>query len=127
MRRGTPWTTDRSAAVRQGWLIGAALVATIAGIGTSAAPAEAATYYSCVPAATERLKLLNVEPSDVTQIFCAREIRRGRRGRRVTGIKAWISLKSCKGNVVINMSRHGQIRDVYGRGECDLGGAVKIW
>ncbi len=124
MRRYHSSTTDRKAGVRYGWVIGGALIAVNAAIGTIAAPAEAAGS-SCVATVTERLNRLNVAPSDVTKISCVKEIG-GRDGGRVTGITAWVSLQSCQGNLVFNMSRHGRIRDVYGRGACDLGGAVKI-
>ncbi len=124
MRRTHSNTTDRKLAIRYGWVIGAALIAVNLGLGTIAAPAEAAAS-SCVATVTERLDRLNVAPSDVTKISCVKEIG-GRTSSRVVGITAWVSLQSCKGNLVFNMSRHGRIRDVYGRGSCDLGGAVVI-
>ncbi len=124
MRRYHSSTTDRKAGVWHGWVVGAALIAINATIGTFAAPAEAAGS-SCVATVTERLDRMNVAPSDVTKISCVKEIG-GKDGSRVVGITAWVSLQSCKGNLVFNMSRHGRIREVYGRGACDLGGAVKI-
>ncbi len=113
-------TTNRTAAVRHGWLVGAALLAVNAAIATIAAPAEAARG-SCEATVTERLSRLNVEPSDILSISCVAE-----RGGRIMGIKAWVSLRSCEGNLVFDMSQHGQVRQVYGRGACDLGGAVEI-
>ncbi len=124
MRRYHSSTTDRKAGVWHGWVVGAALIAINATIGTIAAPAEAAGS-SCVATVAERLDRLNVAPSDVTKISCVKEIG-GKDGGRVMGITAWVSLKSCKGNLVFNMSRNGRIRDVYGRGTCDLDGTVKI-
>ncbi len=124
MRRYHSSTTDRKTLGWQGWVVGGALIAVNAGLGTIAAPAEASDS-SCVATVTERLDRLNVAPSDVTKISCVKEIG-GRTSSRVVGITAWVSLQSCKGNLVFNMSRHGRIRDVYGRGACDLGGAVKI-
>ena len=117
-------TTDRKTLGWQGWVVGAALLALNAAIGTIAAPADAAGS-SCVATVTERLDRLNVAPSDVTEISCVKDVG-GRDGDRVLGITAWVSLQSCKGNLVFNMSRHGRIREVYGRGTCDLGGTVKI-
>ncbi len=124
MRQSNSGTTDRKTLGWQGWVVGGALIAVNAGLGTIAAPAEASGS-SCVATVTERLDRLNVAPSDVTKISCVKEIG-GRDGSRVVGITAWVSLQSCKGNLVFNMSRHGRIRDVYGRGACDLGGAVVI-
>ncbi len=125
MRRYHSSTTDRTAGVWHGWVVGGALIAVNAAIGTIAAPAEGADL-SCVATVTERLDRLNVAPSDVTKISCVKEIG-GKDGSRVVGITAWVSLQSCKGNLVIAMSRHGRIRQVYGRGACDLGGAVETW
>ena len=119
-------TADRKAAVRYGWVVGTALIAVTAAIGTIAAPAEAVGS-SCEAMVTERLNRLNIESSDVRKISCLADIRGGRDGGRVVGITAWVSLHSCKGNLVIDMSRHGQVRRVYGRGACDLGGAVETW
>ena len=124
MRWCNPGTTDPNAGDWQGWIVGAALIAVSVAIGTIAVPAEAAGS-SCVATVTERLNRLNVAPSDVTEISCVKDVG-GRDGDRVLGITAWVSLQSCTGNLVFNMSRHGRIREVYGRGACDAGGAVKI-
>ncbi len=93
---------------------------------TMGAPAEAARKY-CEATVAERLDRLNVEPSDIRGISDALEYGGGRNGGRVVGILAWVSLQSCRGSVVIDMSRHCRIRQVYGRGECDLGGAIDAW
>ena len=93
---------------------------------TMGAPAEAAQKY-CEATVAERLDRLNVEPSDIRGIYYALEYGGGRNGDRVVGILAWVSLQSCRGGVVIDMTRHCQVRQVYGRGECDLGGAIDTW
>ncbi len=92
----------------------------------SAMSAEA-TDFACKATATERLNRLNVEPSDIRKISCIEVRRGGRDGDRVKGITAWVRLRSCRGSLVIDMSRHGRVRQVYGRGECNLGGAVETW
>ncbi len=109
-----------------GWVVGCALIAVNAAISTITAPAEA-TDFSCMATATERLNRLNVEPSDIRKISCIEVRRASRGGDRVVGITAWVSLRSCTGNLVIDMARHGRVRQVYGRGECNLGGAVETW
>ncbi len=109
-----------------GWVVGCALIAVIAAISTITAPAEA-TDFSCKATATERLNRLNVEPSDIRKISCIEVRHIGRNNDRVVGIRAWVILRSCTGNLVIDMARHGRVRQVYGRGECDLGGAVETW
>ncbi len=108
------------------WVVGGALIAVNAAISTITAPAEA-TDFACKATAIERLNRLNVEPSDIRKISCI-EVRSGGRDRdRVVDITAWVSLRSCTGKLVIDMSRHGRVRQVYGRGACDLGGAVDTW
>ncbi len=128
MRRNHPNTTNRKSAHRKStaqlsWLMGAALIAINVGLNTIATPAEAAGS-ACEAAVTERLDRLNIEPADVRNISCLAKRRGGRDGGRVVGITAWVSLHSCQGNLVIDMSRHGQSREVYSRGACDLGKAV---
>ncbi len=93
---------------------------------TMGAPAEAARNY-CEATVAERLDRLNVEPSDIRGISYVPIRSGGRDHRRVVGILAWVSLQSCRGSVVIDMSRHCRIRQVYGRGACDLGGAIDAW
>ncbi len=93
---------------------------------TMGAPAEAAQKY-CEATVAERLDRLNVEPSDIRGISYVQERGGGQDGGRVVGFLAWVSLKSCRGSLVIDMSRHCRVRQVYGRGECDLGGAIDAW
>ncbi len=92
----------------------------------SALPAEATQRY-CEATVSERLGRLNVDPSDIREIYYEAQRHIGRNVDRVVGILAWVSLRSCRGNLVIDMSRHCTVRQVYGRGECNLGGAVETW
>ncbi len=93
---------------------------------TMGAPAEAARKY-CAATVAERLDRLNVESSDIRGIFYDVQRHVGRNNDRVVGILAWVSLKSCRGDLVIDMSRLCTVRQVYGRGACDLGGAIDAW
>ncbi len=45
----------------------------------------------------------------------------------MTRVLAWVSLNSCKGYVIVDLSPHCTVRQVYGRGKCNLGGAVETW
>ncbi len=94
---------------------------------TMGVPAEAGQKY-CEATVAERLDRLNVEPSDIRGIDYVKEhsVRR-RHSDRVAGFTAWVSLKSCRGSLVIDMSRYCRVRQVYGRGACDLGGAIETW
>lgn len=91
-----------------------------------APPAEAAQKY-CVAKVSERLDRLNVSPSDISGIFYDAQHHRGRNSDRVVRILAWVSLQSCKGYLIVDLSPHCRVRQVYGRGECDLDGAVEPW
>ncbi len=92
----------------------------------SSTPSEAGLAY-CERTVTERLDRLNVDRSDVRGISYHAQRAGGRESDRVVRILAWVSLQSCKGNLVIDMDRHCRVRQVYGRGECSLGGAVETW
>ena len=89
-------------------------------------PAEAAPSY-CKAAVSERLDRLNVDPSDIRGIYYDIQRNRGRSSDRVVNILAWVSLQSCKGSLVVDLSPRCRVRQVYGRGGCDLGGAVETW
>ena len=87
----------------------------------SSTPSEAARAY-CERTVAERLDRLNVDRSDVRLIYY--ELQRQFRGDndRVVGILAWVSLRSCKGNLVINMDRYCRVRQVYTSYECEVPG-----
>ena len=59
-----------------------------------------------------------MDPSDVRKIDWAEEIRKVGDDAYVVRIDAWVSLRSCKGDVVIQMTPHCFVPQVYGRGEC---------
>jgi len=73
-----------------------------------------------------RLDLLKLDPSDIREITYDAQYT-GRDNKRLVRLLAWVGLHSCKGYVIIDLSRQCTVRQVYGRGECDLGGAVKPW
>ncbi len=91
-----------------------------------ALPAEAAgARKHCEAEVKERLDRLNVSPSEISGINYEKQ-RAGSRNKS-NRILAWVSLHSCKGYVIVDLSKHCTVREVYGRGECSLGGAVKPW
>ena len=92
----------------------------------SGTPAEAARTY-CEATVSERLDRLNVDPADVRGIYYEAQRHGGRDNNRVLRILAWVTLESCRGYLVIEMDRHCRVRQVYGRGECSLGGALSTW
>ena len=70
----------------------------------TAMPAKA--DHDCKPIVAERLNRLNVE------------IRKKGNDEYVERIDAWISLRSCEGHVVMEITPHCYVRQIYGRGEC---------
>jgi hypothetical protein len=89
-------------------------------------PAEATgAWKHCEAEVRERLDHLKVSPADISGINYEKQ-RTGSRNKS-NRILAWVSLHSCKGYVIVDLSKHCTVREVYGRGECNLGGAVKPW
>lgn len=103
-----------------------AVMAGLALVLLSGTPAEAARN-SCAATVAERLDRLNVDRAEVRGIFYEAQRSGGQDNDQVVRILAWVSLHSCRGYLVIDMSRHCTVRQVYGRGACDLGGAVETW
>ena len=91
-----------------------------------ALPAGAARKY-CETQVSERLDRLDVAPSDIHDIFYEAPSHTGRNSDRVIRVLAWVTLNSCTGYVIVDLSPHCTVRQVYGRGECNLGGAVETW
>jgi len=92
----------------------------------SALPAEAARKY-CEAQVSESLDRLDVAPSDIHNITYEAQRHPNPNNDRVTRVLAWTTLNSCKGYVIVELSPNCTVREVYGRGECMLGGAVKPW
>ena len=93
-----------------------ALVLTAAmALNLTAVPAKA--DQDCGPTVTERLNHLKVDPADVRKIDWV-EVIKPRTDDYVERIDAWVSLRSCEGHVVMEITIHCYVRQIYGRGEC---------
>ena len=97
-----------------------------------ALPAEAeylpdADRELCEARVSKRLDRLNVDHSDIRGIFFDAQRDAGGKHNRVVRILAWVNLHSCEGYVIVKLSPLCNVRQVYGRGECNMGGAVKPW
>ncbi len=88
------------------------LTAAIA-LGLTAMPAKANRH--CEPTVTERLNRLKVDPSDVRKIVW---VEKYAAWGVIARIDAWVSLYSCKGNLVIEITPWCYVRQVWGKGEC---------
>jgi hypothetical protein len=83
-------------------------------------PAETAGRTYCKSTVAEKLADLNVGSSDVSNISYDPQREAGGDNDRIVRVLAWVSLRSCRGHLVIDMSRHCAVRQVYGRGECKV-------
>ena len=73
----------------------------------------------CKGPVADHLKRLNVDERDVTKIgVLPVKTRKG----KLLGYRAWVSLKSCRGSLVINTTAHCKVIDEYTRGECKMDG-----
>ncbi len=92
----------------------------------SAMSAEA-TQHECQEMVAQRLDRLDVDAADIRKINYIPIYRYTREDEHLIGFEAWVGLHSCRGSLVIDMSLTCRVRQVYGRGTCDLGGAVETW
>ena len=89
----------------------------------SAEAAGAQKY--CEAQVSERLDRLNIDASEISGIDY--ELQRTGSRNKSNRILAWVSLHSCKGYMIVDLSKHCIVREVYGRSECMLGRAVDPW
>jgi hypothetical protein len=75
----------------------------------------------CEPQVSKRLNLLKVDPSDIYEITYEAQRRSSGKNDPIARILAWVTLHSCKGYVVIDLSPQCTFRQTYGRGECKIG------
>ncbi len=68
-------------------------------------PAEAAPTH-CAAQVDERLDRLGVSPSNIRDIYYEAQHHLKRKTDSRAGFLAWVSLRSCLDNLVIDMSRH---------------------
>jgi hypothetical protein len=92
-----------------------ALAAVLAAL---AAPPSLAAGNACQAAVSEHLERMKIDTGDVRTISVSARTRSRRGGNRVIGIDAWVSLESCRGSLVMRMSRSCRLKEVYSRGEC---------
>lgn len=84
------------------------------------APPALAAGDPCEAVVSERLARMNIDPGDVRSISVAARIRSRRGGSSVTGYDAWVSLESCRGSIVMSLSRECRIKRVYSKGDCKV-------
>ncbi len=92
------------------------VLTTAIALGLTAMPAEA--DHDCKPIVTERLNRLKVDPADVRKIDWVGIVESKGDDDYVMRIDAWVSLRSCEGQVVIEITPNCYVRQIYGKGEC---------
>ncbi len=71
----------------------------------------------CRDVVADHLAELRIDSAEVLRIDYIR-IPSSRQNGGVVGIEAWVSFRTCRGNLVIIMDRHCRIKRTYGRGDC---------
>ncbi len=94
-----------------------------AGLALAVSPTLAANTPRCQSTVAEQLAGFGIEQSEVSSIYYAQKVRAvGRTGRRISGVTAWVSLHSCEGSVVIDLSNGCRVKQAYTRGQCRVPG-----
>ena len=75
----------------------------------------------CEPQVSEQLDLLKVDPSNIAEITYEARRRPGGDNDQIVSILAWVNLHSCEGYVIIDLSPQCTVRQIYGRGGCNVG------
>ena len=103
-----------------GRVLGVLLTAALTLVAT---PAVAGNVPRCESALAERLAGYGIDGDEVSGIFYVPKVAAvGRSGRRIRGVTAWVSLDSCEGSVVIEMSNSCKLKQAYTRGRCRVPG-----
>ena len=91
-------------------------------LGTIVPPAHALLYDRCEAEVAERLAELGIPPADVAGVRTFPEIAASRTGAIARGVKAWVSLNSCTGSLVIVTTKECRVKRTYARGACAVPG-----
>ena len=77
---------------------------------------------SCAPTVQRTLSDAGIASSDIASVTYVRERASGD-DDRIIGYTAWVRLKSCQsGYVVVDMSRHCHVSQIYTDGTCRVNG-----
>ena len=88
-----------------------------------AGPARAlAIYDTCDETVEAVLAELGLGEDVVRSIYVSPRIISGRRGDRVSSIDVWVRLKGCAGALVLDLTRHCSVKQIYTRGDCQVPG-----
>lgn len=91
-------------------------------VALDAAPGHAILYDRCESAVASRIAELGIDPAEVAGVRTFPELAASRTGAIARGVKAWVSLKTCEGSVVIVTTKACRVKQTYTRGACTVPG-----
>ena len=98
-------------------------IAAALGLLVTALPAAAQGQERCQAVVDENLRRLAIDADDVRRLQFSPTYEEDSDGnRRSTGTDVWVRLRSCRGALVIDLTRACRVRQVYTRGACRLPG-----
>ncbi len=93
------------------------------GLLVTALPTAAQGQERCQAIVDQRLGQLAIGADDVLRLQFSPTYQEDADGdRRSTGTDVWVRLRSCRGALVIDLTRACRVRQVYTRGDCRLPG-----
>ncbi len=97
-------------------LVGALLWTLPGGAGASS------HNYRCQAVVEAKLQEVGVGQDDIRAITVVPTRSSGSESKPLTGYSTWVALKSCKGSVVVDLSRICNIEQTYTHGACRIEG-----
>ena len=90
-----------------------------------AGPARAfGDHDTCDGTVESVLTRLGLGDDVVQSIYVSPRRRSSRRGDRITGLDVWVRLKGCAGALVLDLTRHCSVKQIYTRGDCSVPGVA---
>ena len=76
----------------------------------------------CVPETRDYLAGLGLSESEIDSVEIITQQRSGRSGLAIESHQAWVKLKSCRGDLVLELRPHCHLIQAYTRGDCQVAG-----
>ena len=95
------------------------IVALVLAVGLLTAAPAIADHRSCKTVAAKHLNTLGIDAEDVMDIAMIHILDNPEFGS-ISETQAWTLLKSCTGNLVINLTPLCRVKEVYTRGGCRI-------
>ena len=95
------------------------IVALVLAVGLLTAAPAIADHRPCKTVAAKHLETLGIDAEEVEDIVMIRILNNPEFGS-IIELQAWTILKSCPGNLVIKLTPHCRVKEVYTRGGCRI-------